>query len=156
MFINALILLSYGVPFFHMGQEYGQTKYGHENSYNAGDHYNMLDYQLRDSRIAMVDYFKELTKLRKMMKFFFELPKHEMLRQTTFEEFGVSALKITTIHKAIRYEVLINPALEAATTMLHQSMPLFVENGFVKRKNLVSGAFTLKGISVAVFKTALK
>ena len=41
---HALVLLAQGVPFIHMGQEVAGTKYGHHNSYNAGDRYNQFDY----------------------------------------------------------------------------------------------------------------
>ena len=62
---NLSILLSLGVPFIHMGQEIGLTKFGEDNTYNKGDRYNQFDYALLDERIAMSNRLAEAVKVRK-------------------------------------------------------------------------------------------
>jgi len=66
---NAIVLLSYGIPFIHMGQEIGQSKWGDGNTYNKGDHYNKFSYKLLDERIRMYDFFRAYVQFRKSHSF---------------------------------------------------------------------------------------
>ncbi len=65
---NSFVALSFGVPFFHAGQEIGMSKWGEDNTYNKGDHFNKFSYALMDERYQMVIKFKEILSLRKKMK----------------------------------------------------------------------------------------
>lgn len=66
---NAFTMLSFGIPFFHAGQEIGQSKFNHENTYNEGDYYNKFSYSLLEKRKSMYNYFVELIKFRKSSRF---------------------------------------------------------------------------------------
>lgn len=66
---NQLVLLSFGIPFIHMGQEIAQSKWGDGNTYNKGDHYNKFSYRLLDERFAMVEDFKKAVAFRKTRAF---------------------------------------------------------------------------------------
>lgn len=61
---NSLILLSYGVPFFHMGQEIGQSKLGLDNTYNLLK-INNMQWNLVDQNFEMVTHFHQRIKLRR-------------------------------------------------------------------------------------------
>ncbi len=65
---NAFVALSFGVPFFHAGQEIASSKWGEDNTYNKGDHYNKFSYKLLDERYGMAEKFKEILSLRKKLK----------------------------------------------------------------------------------------
>ena len=67
--INACVMTSIGVPFFHMGQEIGLTKYGESNSYNLPDYINKFDYQVLDHRDDMAQFFRDLVSIRKEFRF---------------------------------------------------------------------------------------
>lgn len=62
--INATIALSFGVPFYHAGQEIGLTKFGEDNTYNKGDKFNKFDWSLLDERYDMYLYFKSILDYR--------------------------------------------------------------------------------------------
>ena len=64
---NSLILLSFGVPFFHMGQEIGQSKLGLDNTYNLLK-INNMQWELVDKNFEMVTYFAQHVALRKGCK----------------------------------------------------------------------------------------
>lgn len=66
----AVTMLAQGVPFIHCGQEYMGTKYGNGNSYNSGDYYNQLDYPLRNHHYDLVEFFKDMVKIRKTYREF--------------------------------------------------------------------------------------
>jgi len=65
---NACILCSFGIPFFHMGQEIGLSKSGHDNTYNVPK-INNMNWKLVDERIDMINYFKGMVELRKRYSF---------------------------------------------------------------------------------------
>lgn len=68
--INAVIAFSFGVPFYHMGQEIGLSKHLQDNTYNMGDKYNKMDYTLLDERFDMAVYLKDLIAYRKELKIY--------------------------------------------------------------------------------------
>lgn len=45
-----MVILSQGIPFLHAGQEFYRTKQGNENSYNANDEINRLDWDQKKKR----------------------------------------------------------------------------------------------------------
>lgn len=65
---NAIILASFGVPFFHMGQEIGQSKLGLDNTYNLLK-INNMNWELVDKKFEMVEHFAQGVKLRKNCEF---------------------------------------------------------------------------------------
>lgn len=67
-FANTLTMLSIGVPFFHMGQEIGQSKFGLGNSYNVMK-VNNMSYKLLDQRFDLAMYFHLLAIIRKKLSF---------------------------------------------------------------------------------------
>ena len=62
--INGTIALSFGIPFYHAGQEIGLTKYNEDNTYNMGDKYNKFDWSILDKRYDMYLYFKSMLLFR--------------------------------------------------------------------------------------------
>jgi pullulanase len=62
--INATISLSFGVPFYHAGQEIGLTKQNKDNTYNSGDEFNKFDWAILDKRYDMYLYFRSILAFR--------------------------------------------------------------------------------------------
>jgi pullulanase len=60
-----LLLTAQGVPFLHGGEEFARTKYGHGNSYNAGDQINQIDWSLKAENYPLFVYTRDLIALRK-------------------------------------------------------------------------------------------
>lgn len=73
---NALVMMSFGVPFIHMGQEIALSKFGHHNSYNVPKINNMA-WDKVDDNFKMVDYLKMLINLRKNKLPFLHLSQKE-------------------------------------------------------------------------------
>ncbi|MDR3147089.1 MAG: type I pullulanase [Treponema sp.] len=61
----AIVLTSQGIPFFQAGEEMARTKQGNENSYNAPDAVNMLDWSRPSRYRDLVEYYRGLIALRK-------------------------------------------------------------------------------------------
>jgi len=64
LFCAAATLLSPGIPMLAEGQEMLRTKRGNENSYNAGDVVNAVDYGLREKNKNVFSFYKGLIALR--------------------------------------------------------------------------------------------
>ncbi len=88
-FVNHLIAISQGVPFYHAGQEFYRTKMGVENSYNSPDEINRIHWNIR---IEAVDKLRKLLKLRK---------KYKLYRQTTYND----TITIKKEHNTIIYKL---------------------------------------------------
>ncbi|MBF0780623.1 MULTISPECIES: type I pullulanase [unclassified Granulicatella] len=67
---TSIVLLSFGVPFLHAGQEFFRTKYGIENSYCALDNINALDWDRAYHYHDNVNYVQRLIALRKQYTVF--------------------------------------------------------------------------------------
>jgi pullulanase len=62
---NTFILTSQSIPFIHMGEEMNRTKMGVENSYNAPDSINKIDWNWKHQTKELNQYYKNLISLRK-------------------------------------------------------------------------------------------
>ena len=60
-----VVLTSQGIPFLHAGTEFLRSKFGVENSYNAGDSINAIRWHLKKENNEMVKYMEQLIRLRK-------------------------------------------------------------------------------------------
>ena len=88
---NKVIMCSIGIPFIHMGQEIGLSKRNQRNTYNLGDYYNQMDYNLVDKRFDMVQSFRHYVLARQHADFLdhldlnsvtFNIPKDGVLIAT--------------------------------------------------------------------------
>ena len=60
-----IVLTSQGIPFLHAGTEFLRNKKGVENSYNAGDSINKIDWSLKSENSSTYQLVQHLIKLRK-------------------------------------------------------------------------------------------
>ncbi|MGZ8525564.1 MAG: type I pullulanase [Chitinophagaceae bacterium] len=82
----SIVLTSQGIPFLHAGSEFLRSKKWNENSYNAGDSINAIDWDLKTKNKDVFEYVKALVKMRK---------EHPAFRMTTGKEVaeGIRFLK---------------------------------------------------------------
>ncbi|MGK7391235.1 MAG: type I pullulanase [Candidatus Cyclobacteriaceae bacterium M2_1C_046] len=74
---NAVVLTSQGTAFLHAGAELLRTKNGEHNSYNLPDSINQIDWNWKVRNSDVLEYYKNLIKLRKA---------HPAFRMTTTED----------------------------------------------------------------------
>lgn len=91
----AFVALSRGIPFFHMGQEIAESKFGVENSYNSGDVINKMSCTLLDERIEMVNYFKDLLSLRKTLQKYISSDFFAIDEEFEIKDVGGAAILLT-------------------------------------------------------------
>ena len=61
----SIVLTSQGIPFLHAGTEFLRNKKGVENSYNAGDSINAIDWALKKKNYDVFLFVKKLITIRK-------------------------------------------------------------------------------------------
>ena len=69
----AILMLSFGVPFFQAGEEGGRTKLGEGNSYNLSKSLNQIDWKRMYEFEDLIEYYKKLINIRKKLFNFYEL-----------------------------------------------------------------------------------
>ena len=77
---NSVVLTSQSVAFLHAGVEMLRTKGGNHNSYNAPDAVNQVDWAWKDEHSDVVEYYKNLIRLRKQHPAF-RMRKAEEVKQ---------------------------------------------------------------------------
>lgn len=129
---TAIVITSQGVPFLHAGQEFGRTKQGVENSYNAPDRINHFDWTLRDSRSTEVEYVKTLLKLRRRHTCFRYDTRQKVVEQFKFlpSPPGVIAYELTASHSYDawqRVRVYLNGTFEHVTFQAEGDWNVYVQ-----------------------------
>ena len=92
----AMVILSQGIPFIHSGQEFFRTKNRLDNTYNAGDFINGIDWDLRDENKEYVDFVKFLIELRK---------NNEGFRYDNYEDMQKHIIINNYNHRMVEYHV---------------------------------------------------
>ena len=76
---NTIVFTSQSIPFLHMGEEMKRTKKGVENSYNAPDSINKINWNWKHENGTLVEYYKKLIQLRKNHPAF-KMPTAQMIQ----------------------------------------------------------------------------
>jgi pullulanase len=69
----AILMFSFGVPFFQAGEEGARTKLGEGNSYNLSKSLNQIDWERMYKFEDLINYYKKVIKIRKKLLNFYEL-----------------------------------------------------------------------------------
>ena len=139
---NGIQCISQGMLFFHYGQEMARTKQGVENSYRSSDKINQVSYKRSQEFKEVVDYTKDLIKLRKQFKIFSFNTSAEIKEHVRFERLKNKAL-LVQFNEVAGYcgyqEVLvfINPSYETIQYKLKQEFEVIAdENGLADKQKV--------------------
>lgn len=149
--INATILLSHGVPFFHAGQEIGLSKKYEDNTYNKGDEYNKFSWDVLDQRINMVKYFKSMVDFRKTRYIANILDTKAISESTKFNNLDGGLLGIEVKLSTGEFYILINPTdNNIRHTFNDYVLVECAEAGYLKNSELYIKTLTSTAHSVTV------
>ena len=116
---NSLLLLSFGIPFIHMGQEIGLSKDGLDNTYKTIG-VNNLDYRLVDERFDMVNRFRLMNILARKLRYVHLFKKEDIKDFFTISHWDNGIYVLTAKDKNIianekEFVILINPTNRSVT-----------------------------------------
>lgn len=103
--VTAAVFLAQGIPFMQLGQEFGRSKNGVENSYRSDDEVNMIDWNRLEDYRAMSQYVKDLLSLRN---------EEPVLRNFTVKRTILSDQDMLVIQIADEMVLLFNASDEVA------------------------------------------
>ena len=150
--INACCMFSFGVPFFHMGQEIGLSKKGETNSYNLTDEINGLNYQEAYNRREMLRFFKHLVEVRKRLNCFKMYTKEDLFEHISFQNLEKGAIMIKYSFEKEEYYIIFNPSKERFTCTFDRYVKvLFNNTGVVSDSyEFYSQNYLVNGLSVSI------
>lgn len=146
----AAVILSQGIPFIHSGQEFFRTKYGLENTYNAGDQVNALDWKRRDEEIETVELIKFLIRLRKNNPCF-RYNDYEIMR----ENISMENLE----HRMIKYQlhqdegeysdfiIYLNPSPDSFDVEIEDKYKIIYHS---ENNQIIDGKVTISGVCFVI------
>ena len=148
---NSILLLSFGVPLIHAGQEIGQSKDGLDNTYKTLG-VNNLNYRLIDERFDMVNRFRLFNILRKKLAYTHLSLPEDIKGVFEISHWGNGVYALTAKNKNIidhekEFVILINPTNQKVTFELDDYYTVIdgvdvkeainVKNGFLPGCNLM-------------------
>ena len=152
---NAINVLACGVPFIHMGQEIGLTKYRDHNSYRSGDLHNQMDYRKMEERKWMAKCMNDVIRFRKMYPFFRYDKKEDLKGLFRFENLDNGGLLIDfidqeKIHPFVSFKVFINPSLRTIYYDLKEYYRVLFNEAGILKDELYSQSLMINGLTVVV------
>ena len=114
---NAILLLSFGIPLIHMGQEIGLSKDGLDNTYKTIG-VNNLDYRLVDERFDMVNRFRLMNILARKLGYTHLFKKEDIENFFSISHWDNGVYALTAKEKNVicnekEFVILFNPTSKA-------------------------------------------
>lgn len=129
-------LFACGVPFFHAGEEFGQSKKMIGNTYNMGDELNGFNYSLASRRKYMIDFFKDAIILKKDFIKWFKMDFNNLVNYVNFDALPNGAIKVNYIHKEKSIFIIFNPTNSSFMYSFDDKVKhIFSIDGLVNNKN---------------------
>lgn len=162
----AIVLLSQGVPFIQLGQDFLRTKpkilpegeepngvnIYDENSYNAPDHTNMIRWEQKAENIDVFEWYKALIALRRSSKLFRLRTCEELDAHLHFHD-GGDIIVFELSNDEEFYLVILNHRSEDRTVALpHGSFYKRLGDDGKPEHRRTEGSVTVPRISCAVYK----
>ena len=148
----AATMLAVGIPFFHQGEEIGQSKRGNGNSYNSGDEINGFDYQLLDKRKDLYNYFKQCTYLKKLMLSFAKDNNMSFNDSIEIEDISYGGILFKYSYNQSTFFAFFNPTYDSFTYESNSPLKLiFSEKNGLNKLDTSSQNVIINPISFAVY-----
>jgi pullulanase len=157
----SIVLTSQGVSFLHAGTEFLRTKRGVENSFNAGDSINAINWNDKAQYKDVYEYVKALIKMRKEHPAFRMQSQAQVAELIRFDEqtpkgvvaYEINGAAVGDSWKKIR--VMYNGSSESKQIVTNDSQwKVFVEDNALKsnrkQSNSNSESFQLKPYSATI------
>lgn len=148
-FALQLILISQGIAFIHSGQEFYRTKHGVENSYNAPDDINQLDWTRSITYLQDIQEIAAFIQFRKDYANLFQLSSQHLSDAISFYWLNDTVLRYTLSHLDQHIDCIINFGLSSYRYTKDSAFTLFsVEDNSEKKVTETE----IKGQSLIVIK----
>ncbi|MCG1008663.1 type I pullulanase [Salinicoccus sp. ID82-1] len=155
---TALVLLSFGTPFLHAGQEFFRTKYGHGNTYNLSDLLNRMDWNRRAKYQDNIEFVKSLIRFRKKEDVFRLKDRESIGRALSFMTFSnlPNGFGVRISYEGSEFMIIINPTEKSMELDFDASDSYEIELSNQRNydKGVYNRSFYIKGYEVAILRKA--
>ncbi len=105
----AAILFAQGIPFLHAGIEFNRSKNGNDNSYNAGDEINQINWQNLDLYSKNIQALKDFIQIRKTFSCFRIIDRKKILNSIDGKLAQENVLMIIYAFEGVVLLLIFNP-----------------------------------------------
>jgi len=152
------VLTAQGISFLHAGTEFLRSKQGVENSFNAGDAVNLINWDLKTAHQDIFRYVQLLISMRRQHPAFRMTDANDIARHLRFIDNSPEGIVAFTINGTAvgdswkRIVVVLNGNTQAGSISLPTgSWKLFVrDNQEISDKSSVSGLLPLAASSATI------
>ncbi|GAB3069664.1 type I pullulanase [Salinicoccus sesuvii] len=153
---TALVLLSFGTPFLHAGQEFFRTKFGHGNTYNLSDLLNRMDWNRRAKYQDNIEFVKSLIQFRKKEDVFRLKDRESIGKAVSFITFSnlPNGFGVKISYDSSTFMIIINPtekSMELDFDTL-DDYEIEISNQRHYDKGVYNRSFYIKGYEVAILR----
>lgn len=153
--MNVVNILAFGVPFLHMGQEIGLSKFGDHNSYKSGDRINQFDYSKIDNRKLMLKLVRDAIKLRKKHSFFRESNPYKICQMVTFHNLDNGGVMIDYVDKEAiapfrNFKIILNPSLRTIYHSLGDYYKVIFNEAGLLPEDMFSQSLMVNGLTLVI------
>ena len=148
---TAMTLLAQGVPFLHSGQEFCRTKKDVENSYDAGDEINLVDWSRLDDFAEDVEFIQDLIAFRKAHRDSFRLRAASDLAQCADTVPLASGSILYHLNNGSELLIVFKPLQVSETILIDPSYRLRLASGTALRQS-APGTYEFHDIGTYVFE----
>ena len=102
-----LVMISEGIPFLHLGTEFGRSKNNIDNSYNLSISINKVDWSKITEYQEVINSLKDIITLRKNIKAFRLTTKEEVEKKLIINKQSENYLEYTLLDDDSTYQVIV-------------------------------------------------
>ena len=145
----AMITFAQGVPFFHLGMEFGRSKCLHHNSYNLGDEYNGVNWDNMVMFKEVIDALKVLIKIRNKYPMFRLKTKEEVKHQVKYDKnSGSLLLRYYDVTTNCEYSMIVKNDYEDESKVFAPGSKLVFDGRCEVNKNIEMFYFYKPGVYI--------
>jgi pullulanase len=155
LLMTSMVLMSFGTPFLHSGQEWCRTKNGDHNSYRSSDAVNAVDWGRALNHISCIEKVKGLISIRKSIPFLWEPDGSKVSRGVSTEQLswgGFSYRFLAEEDSKIEIIVTVNPSKRSIKHNLPKTSTCLYTSRVDLSVNQIHASDPLAPLSLAVWK----
>lgn len=135
--LNALVILMPGIPFIHGGQEICRSKQGCENSYNAPDSINHMNWDNKQVYLDQEEWVRELISFRKAFNDLIFKDKEDIKKRIRVEKLEHSILVFHILGEK-KITIISNPTKQKPHYCLEDDQVVFLTSANSIKKEFSS------------------
>ena len=142
-----LVIISQGIPFLHLGTEFGRTKNNFDNSYNLPIEINKVDWNKIDEYLDVIESLKDIIELRKRYSIFRLKTVEEVEKYLHVNSSETDFLDYTLTSEDALYQIVVS---NTYNEIIIKEEQVLLYDGRLKEENVTN--YLVQRPGVYIFK----